>query len=169
MMGMSTVVRPDNLLIALVFDKQNKMHVNTIVGHYSEFLPEVNLLDKHWTNQFYREENGYFIVLLHNCIRKRSDFKKVFEYCFHQVGLQIDILTVFNEVERLLWVYTMTNGIGKPIYPVTPRIKQDAIKTKLYLIERRREFDLASVSTPNFTAPMALGSLLRNVAPIHRS
>lgn len=168
MMEISTASRPDNLLVALVFDKETKTHVNTIVGHYSEFLSNVNLLNNLWENQLYQDENGFFIVLLHNCVRKRASFDKMYNYCFLQIGLQIDLRNVFNDLDRVLDAYTMVNDIGKPIYPVLARIKQDVIKFKYNLNRRRREYNLVSVSAPNSVASWEFGSYLRNVAPCHR-
>ncbi|SFM41821.1 hypothetical protein SAMN03159341_1328 [Paenibacillus sp. 1_12] len=158
----SKINRPDNLLIALVFSKQTGLHVTTIVGHYSEILPDVNLLDKQQKRQKYQEDNRFINILLHNCVSKKKNFNEVYEF-IRRERFEINWVTIFDQLDEILSLYTLINEHGKPIYPITASIKQDAIRVRHLLRRRRKEFDLTGTSKLNHAAPIEFGAHLRRI------
>lgn len=153
--------RPDNLLIALFIDKHQRCHSGTLVGNYSEFRPDVNLLNNQERFQKYYEDSRYLCIMLHNCIRTQKDFKEVIELANENV--RINWITIFDALDHVLKNYTAMSSSGLPIISTSPSIKQDAIKIRHYLRKRKEEFDLISLSDLNIPAPMEFGMQLRRV------
>ncbi|WP_435924446.1 hypothetical protein [Paenibacillus sp. DYY-L-2] len=153
--------RPDNLMIALFIDKHQRCHSGTLVGNYSEFRPDVNLLNSRERFQKYDEDSKYICIMLHNCIRTQKDFKEVIGLTNENV--QINWIIIFDALDHILKHYTAMSSSGLPIIPTMPSIKQDAIKIRHYLRKRKEEFDLISLSALNIPAPMEFGMQLRRV------
>ncbi|BFH61138.1 MULTISPECIES: hypothetical protein [Paenibacillus] len=153
--------RPDGLLIALFIDKQQCCHSGTFVGNYSEFRPDVNLLNNQDKLQKYYEDSRYLCVMLHNCIRTQKDFKEVIGLTNENV--QINWVIIFDALDHIFKHYTAMSSSGLPIIQTMPSIKQDAIKIRHYLRKRKEEFDLISLSALNIPAPMEFGMQLKRV------
>ncbi|GMK39082.1 hypothetical protein PCCS19_21360 [Paenibacillus sp. CCS19] len=161
-----TVNRPDNLLIALVIDKLNNQHVSTIVGHYKEFLPQVDLTNKKDKERAFDNFGNYDYIYLHNLIRDKTKFKMFVEGCRDR-RLLINFLDIFNDLEFVLDYYTLKDPFNKPMYPVADSIFRDAVSTRQCVRQRTREFNLLSVSTPGYSAPVELGAFLKSIVRVN--
>ncbi|BFH67358.1 hypothetical protein J27TS7_16130 [Paenibacillus dendritiformis] len=151
--------RPDGLLIALFIDKQQRCHSGTFVGNYSEFRPDVNLLNNQEKFQKFYEDSRYLCIMLHNCVSTKKDFKEVLDLTKENV--KINWIMIFDVLDEILKYYTAVSPLGQPLVPTIPSVKQDAIKIRHYLRKRQGEFALESLSTLNIPVPMELGLQLR--------
>lgn len=152
--------KPDHFLAALIINR-GMCHIRTIVGHYSELLPEINLFDPNQTNQNYLDLGGERLILLQNCLKTVKDFNQFYSFCFEQ-GVRIDMKSVFAELYNLCDHYSALNYYGKPKYKVHPQVYRDVVKTKYHLNERSNQFNISQITTPGHRVPIELGAFLQS-------
>lgn len=160
---MSTALRPDSFVIALVIDKHSNMHVKTLVGHYSEFLPNVDLLDNQAKSQIIFETNEYLMILLNNCVNRQVDFRKIYNDYLLRGNLKLNLVQLFRELDYILRLYTMLNEYGKHKYKVVPNVRKEAIKIRYGLKRRSEDFNLQNISVKDHVASVELGPFLRSI------
>lgn len=160
--------RPDNLLIALIIDKASFSHVRTLVGHYSEFLPGLDLTDRKQKEQLFQEFNGQVLVFMNNLLKSKADFKKFVDYCLQQ-KVKISFEDIFNDLDYVLKHYTLLDRYYpfKRQYPVKNSIFQDAVMIRHNVREFLRNPDVQKVSTPGYAAPIQLGTFLKGIVRLN--
>jgi hypothetical protein len=160
----STTLRsPDHFLVALIIDLRNKVHIRTLVGHYSELLPEINTLDPRNIAQNYMDLGGHRLVFLQNCLRTLKDFKQFYNFCVAE-KIIINMESIFFDLYQLCETYTRINEYGKLKYAdVYHRIRWEALKIKCQLSDFERKFDIKRITSPNHYVPIELGQFLKSV------
>lgn len=157
----STILRrPDHFLVALIINKPTMKHVRTVVGHYSEHLPQIDLLDSDQKNLIYLELGGDLLVFLQNCLKSRKDFAHFYNLCFEQ-GITINMNSIFIDLHNLCDHYTALKY--NPKFKVHPQVYRDVVKTRYLLTERSNQFNLNRITTPYHHIPIELGMFLQSV------
>jgi hypothetical protein len=145
-MRMSPVMKPDKLLVALVFDKYSRMHVGTLVGGYSELLPNVDLLDDKLKDSVVINRE-YLYFCLNNCLSSKKSFLKEAEKYFRTYGFQANLVEVFKQIRNLLWLYSQKTGYNKPLHRGASAIRTEAIVLRQKINDRERDSNIKSFSS----------------------
>ncbi len=159
----STILRrPDHFLAVIIIDLRNKVHIQTLVGHYSELFSDDYWLDPNQLKKSYLDLGGHRMVFLQNCIKTWKEFKEFYNFCVEQ-GVTINMSSLFIDLHNLCDHYTAINQYGKTLYSVHPQIRRDAVTTRHNLYQRSREFDLNYITSPYHHVPIELGAFLQSV------